>query len=189
MSQEKLKKIDKFESTSRLKEIDIAGSFELLGFSDNMTLADIGSGTGLVVFEASKYKNSKVYSLEMSDTMIEIQEDRIKQRKIENVEIVKQDVDENKILIDDNTCDVVTMFTVFHEIEDKIYIIREIKRILKSKGKLLIVEFHDKDTGFGPPLDERLSKEDIDKVCSKEGFTMTEEDILGENFYRLIFEK
>lgn len=189
MSKDKENKINKFESVKRLKELDISRNLEKLGLSKKMTLADIGSGTGALVFEAVKHTDEKIYSVEMSDVMIEIQKDKIKDKNIENIEIVRQDVDKNEILISDQECDVVTMITVFHEIDDKDKVIKEIKRILKTKGKLFIIEFHKKKTGFGPSLEERLSSEDIEVICSKNGLSKISEEVLGDNFYSVIFEK
>lgn len=189
VNEEQIKKIDKFETEDRLNEIDFDGSLKAAGFSDGMTLADIGSGTGVLIFEARKLKDSKIYSVEMSEVMIGIQEDRISSRKIENIEIINQNVDRNKIDIEDNSCDVVSMITVLHEIGDKESIMDEISRILKPKGRLLIVEFNKEKTSFGPPLYQRLSGEEIEVVCGEFGFKKTEQTCLGDNFYRVIFEK
>ncbi len=188
MNDKKIAKIDKFESKSRIEELDISGSLSASGFSDNMTLADIGSGTGVLVFEASKHKGSKIYSVEMSETMIEIQKERIEEKNIKNIEIIEQNVDNFRINLENKSCDVVSMITVFHEIDNKDSFVDEIKRILKPDGKFLIIEFHKKETGFGPPLDERLSSEDISRICNKVGLGIIENTVLGDNFYRVILE-
>lgn len=189
MNRDKENKINKFESVSRLKELDISRNLEKLGLSKKMTLADLGSGTGTLVFEATKYTDEKIYSVEMSDIMIEIQKDKIKEKDIKNIEIVKQNVDKTKILIPDEDCDIVTMITVLHEIYDKYKIVKEIERILKVKGKLFIVEFHKRKTDFGPSLEERLSSEDIEVICSRNGLSKISEEVLGDNFYSVTFEK
>ncbi|AFS77402.1 methyltransferase type 11 [Gottschalkia acidurici 9a] len=182
-------KINKFESETRTRELDPRGNLEAVGFSDNMTLCDIGSGTGLFLFEASKYENSKIYSVEMSDIMIEIQEERIKERNIKNIDIIKQDVNENRIKLDDQSSDIVIMVTVLHEIDEKDNIISEVNRILKPDGKFLIIEFKKQKTDFGPPLEERLSNDDIKKLCDKHDLKLEENTELGENFYRTVFRK
>lgn len=189
MNKDKENKINIFESKSRLKELNINENLEELGFSNEKTLADIGSGTGTLIFEASKCKDSKIYSVEMLDVMIDIQKDKIKNKDIENIEIVKQNVDRNEILIEDEACDFVTMITVLHEIDDKDTIMKQINRILKSKGKLFIIEFHKKETDFGPPLEERLSIEYIEDICSRNGLSKIKGKVLGDNFYSVTFQK
>lgn len=189
MNEKQLAKIDKFEKQSRIEELNIKESLKASRFDDNMTLADIGSGTGLLIFEAYKNKGSKIYSVEMSETMIGIQKERIAEKNIENIEIIEQNVDNSKINLKDESCDVVSMITVLHEIDNKDIFLKEIDRILKPDGKFLIIEFHKKETGFGPPLHERLSSEDISEICSKVGLKIIEKTELGDNFYRVILEK
>ena len=189
MNEKQLSKIDKFEKQSRIDELDINGSLKASGFKEGMTLADIGSGTGLLAFEARNQKGSKIYSVEMSETMVDIQKERIKEKNINNVEIIEQNVDNFKIALEDESCDVISMITVFHEIDNKDSFVHEINRILKPDGKFLIIEFHKKETGFGPPLNERLSSEDINEICSKVGLEIKETTELGDNFYRVILGK
>ena len=189
MNEKQLSKIDKFEKQSRIDELDINGSLKASGFKQGMTLADIGSGTGLLAFEARNQKGSKIYSVEMSETMVDIQKQRIKEKNINNVEIIEQNVDNFKIALEDESCDVISMITVFHEIDNKDSFVQEINRILKPDGKFLIIEFHKKETGFGPPLNERLSSEDINEICSKVGLEIKETTELGDNFYRVILGK
>ena len=189
MNGEQIKKIGKFEKEDRLEELNLTESLKVAGFSWGASLADIGSGTGVLVFKANELGASKVYSVEMSEVMIEIQEQRIKEGNLKNIEVINQNVDRNKISIEDNSCDVVSMITVLHELGDKESIIDEISRILKPNGRLLIIEFHKKITNFGPPLYERLSVEDIEAVCKSFGLVKFEQKTLGDNFYRVVFEK
>lgn len=189
MNEKQLSKIDKFEKQSRIDELDIKGSLKAAEFNEGMTLADIGSGTGLLVFEAYKQKASKIYSIEMSETMVDIQKQRIKEKQISNVEIIEQDVDKFKIALKDESCDVISMITVFHEIDNKNSFVKEVSRILKPDGKFLIIEFHKKETGFGPPLHERLSSEDISEICNKVELEIKSKTELGDNFYRVILQK
>ena len=189
MNGEQIKKIGKFEKEDRLEELNLTESLKVAGFSWGASLADIGSGTGVLVFKANELGASKVYSVEMSQVMIEIQEERIREGNLKNIEVIDQNVDRNKIFIEDNSCDVVSMITVLHEIGDKESIMDEISRILKPNGRLLIIEFHKKITSFGPPLYERLSAEDIKAVCKGFGLVKFEQKTLGDNFYRVVFEK
>lgn len=84
--------------------------------------------------------------------------------------------------------DAVILVTVLHEIEDKNFVLAEFKRIMKSKAKLAIVEFHKRQTPMGPPVLQRLSKEEVAEMSGTYGFDMTGEFDLGENLYCLVFE-
>ena len=60
-----------------------------------------------------------------------------------------------------SSVDRVIMVNVVHEIEDKAELAREIDRVLKKGGHLSIVDFPKAATSFGPPVEERLSAEEI----------------------------
>jgi len=53
--------------------------------------------------------------------------------------------------------DHVFIINVFHEVEDKERLADEIERVLAVGGRLTLVDFHKKQTSFGPPVSERLS--------------------------------
>jgi ubiquinone/menaquinone biosynthesis C-methylase UbiE len=64
----------------------------------------------------------------------------------------------------------------------------EIKRILKEKGKLLVIEFHKRQTPMGPPEDHRISQEESEKISCENGFRIIDTFALGDNFYSIVFE-
>ena len=67
--------------------------------------------------------------------------------------------------------------------------LEEVKRLLKNRGKLAVIEFHKRQTPMGPPLAQRLSREEVKELLSQRGFVMQEEFDLGDNFYCLVFLK
>jgi len=178
-------KISKFENPIRIKELNPADTLIKAGFKDNMILCDIGAGTGIFSFPAAKISNNINYALEISDNMIEILSDRIVKNDIKNV-IVKK-VDSDILPLDNNCCDMVILVTVLHELENKEFMLSEIKRILKENGKLVVIEFHKYKTPMGPPIDHRISEEYVEEICNKSGFKIKEKFLLGDNFYCNIF--
>ncbi len=53
------------------------------------------------------------------------------------------------------------LVNTFHEVEDKERLALEVERTLRGGGKLSLVDFQKKATGFGPPVEERVSESDI----------------------------
>ncbi|WP_291300437.1 class I SAM-dependent methyltransferase [Desulfosporosinus sp. BICA1-9] len=80
------------------------------------------------------------------------------------------------------------MITVLHEIENKELMLDEIKRILKPKGKLMIIEFHKRKTPMGPPVDHRISEEYVEEIGNSKGLITFDKFSLGENYYSVVFE-
>ncbi len=52
-------------------------------------------------------------------------------------------MDENNIPLEDNMADLVFMITVHHELEDGETLLKEIKRVLKEGGKVLICDWKE----------------------------------------------
>ena len=57
--------------------------------------------------------------------------------------------------------DRVLLVNVFHELDDKERMASEVERTLRGGGKLSLVDFQKKPTGFGPPVEERIRESDI----------------------------
>lgn len=179
-------KIEKFESKERLAELSPIDTLKRAGFKDGMVLCDIGAGTGVFSIPASQISSNHIYALEKSDDMIELLEKRILDNKIKNL-IVKK-VESDILPMEDHVCDLVILITVLHHIDDKKTMVDEIRRILKDTGRLMIIEFHKRDTGSGPPVEMRISKEELEQFAKTNNLIIIEKFELGDNFYGYIFE-
>ncbi|MFZ5945606.1 MAG: class I SAM-dependent methyltransferase [Bacillota bacterium] len=180
-------KLTKFENPARIAELNPEATLIRAGFKQNMVMCDIGAGSGVFSFPAAQISSNDIFALEISDSMIELLEKRAAERNILNLKIKK--VDSQVLPLKSGTCDMVIMVTVLHEIQDKQFMLKEIKRILKEKGKLLIIEFHKRTTPMGPPVDHRISEENIGKICQDISLINIDKFSLGENFYGILFEK
>jgi len=63
--------------------------------------------------------------------------------------------------------------------------LREAKRLLKPNPMLAILEIEKKETPFGPPLNIRLSPEDLMDIVPLTSLNSTR---VGEHFYIQIFK-
>jgi len=178
-------KVNKFENPVRLLELDPYNTLIKSGFAENMILCDIGAGSGIFTFPAAQISSNDIYALEIEDDMVELLKSKKQNQNFSNLKILK--VDSSKLPLCDDTCDLAIMVTVLHEISDKEQMIREMKRILKKNGRFLIIEFKKQKTPMGPPVDNRISAEDVENICKNIGFKIVSRFELGENFYGLVF--
>ena len=179
-------RIKKFESKLRLKELRPYDTLLDIGLKKDHIFCDIGAGTGIFSFAASGITSNKIYAIEISDEMIELLIKRKEEGKVEQLEILKGDHD--TLPIEPNSVDRVLLSTVFHELETPEKILKEIKKIMKKDSRLAIIEFHNKQTPMGPPVDHRISKIDLEKICINNNFEKVNTINLGENFYLSIFK-
>jgi arsenite methyltransferase len=155
-------------------------------------VADIGSGGGIDVFlSAKKVKDSgKVIGIDMTDEMLEKARNIAKQNRYINVEFKKGDV-ERGIPIEDNSVDVVISNCVINLTVDKVSAFKEIHRILRSNGRMVISELitdkevptHSVDSDkWCSCIDGALTKENYLASIEKAGFQQPQ--ILEEKVYQ-----
>ena len=131
------------------------------------TVADLGSGAGIDVFlSANKVsKSGKVIGIDMTDEMLEKAKKNAKDGNYDNVEFCKGDI-EKKIPIDDNTVDAVVSNCVINLTTDKTSAFREIYRILRKGGRMVISDL---------VTDRQLDQINTEQWCSCIDGALTEE--------------
>ena len=177
----------KFESPARVAELNPEATLRKIGLKNGDVFCDIGAGTGIFTVEAAKITDNTVYAIDTSDDMLRITEDKCKQLGLKNVKTVHPVG--FSYPIDDGECDIVFMCTVFHEIDDTTALLKEISRIIDPHGKLIIIEFYEKETPMGPPITSRMSEAKVMQIVEDTGFVRTSQAGMGENFYICEFVK
>mgnify|MGYP002066620200 CR=1 FL=1 len=67
--------------------------------------------------------------------------------------------------------------------------IREMARLTKPGGRIIVVEWRAEDTPIGPPLDHRLSIEQSKSICESEYLEFLDEIEVGHSHYGLMYER
>lgn len=146
---------------------------------------DLGSGSGYFTVPLSQAVR-KVLAVDVQKEMLNFLRSKIQRLGIENVELRLSKPD--KIPVEEGSVDFVMSVNTLHEFGDRDKMIGEMWRILKKDGKLLIVDFKKEDTGFGPPVSIRLTKERAVKLFERRGFTLSKASELPYH-YLLVFVK
>lgn len=147
--------------------------------------ADLGCGSGYFTTILAK-QVKKVYAIDVQREMLDYLEDKIKRLKISNIELLLSEADE--IPLENQSVDLLISVNTLHEFDDRDKMIREIARVIKPHGKVLIVDFEKKETGFGPPVSIRISKAQAVKLLSMPGLILVGQKDL-EYHYLLVFTK
>jgi ubiquinone/menaquinone biosynthesis C-methylase UbiE len=175
----------KMESPARIKELNPKDTLRRIGLGENDVICDIGAGTGIFTMAAAQITNNKIYALEIDDEMLKIIDEKAKSHGASNIEIMK--VKDNKFDLADHTVDLALMVTVLHEIENKEVFLKEIKRLVKNNGRIMVIEFHKQETPMGPPVPHRISKDEVKKAIGESGFRVAKDFDLGDDFFCLLF--
>ncbi len=151
-----------------------------------MVLADLGCETGYFTIPASQ-RVKKVFAIDVQKEILNIVRQKIKKQKLTNIEAILSE--EASIPLSDNSVDVLLIANVFHELEDRSSILKEGKRILSGNGILVIVDWKKIEMDFGPPIEERLTAEEVISICKNNGYEIREQSDAGPYNYLLIFGK
>lgn len=107
----------------------------------DLVALDLATGTGDLAITLSKHKHvNKVLGMDLSKGMVSIGETKVKDKGLDNV-INFQIGDACNIPLEDNSFDVVTISFGIRNFPDPKKSLREILRVLKPGGRLLILEF------------------------------------------------
>ena len=137
-----VKKLEKLNNPKRLDMIELGKIVNELQLSSKSVLVDIGAGTGIFSEKLlDLVPDSQCYALDISKEMIEwINQNRVPKLKSG---LKTKLMDENNIPLEDNMADLAFMITVHHELEDSKTLLKEIKRVLKEDGKVLICDWKE----------------------------------------------
>jgi len=160
--------------------------FNELNLKKGNHVLDIGCGAGDYSIQASKDVGDEgiVYALDRWDEVINNLSKKADSQGLKNIKAVVSDI-VHRLPIEDNSIDVCLLATVLHipdVIKAEEVLFAEIRRVLKLDGRIAIVEIKKKEMPFGPPLDMRLSPEDVERLVMKYGFSKASYIDLGYSY-------
>jgi len=173
----------RLESEERYKLLRPEETLRKAGLKEGMTFADIGAGTGYFTRAAAKIvgRKGRVFAVEMSEEMIGI----LKQRGVGgNVTIVPSK--EYEIPIGRSLADLTLLAFVTHENADIPRLVGEAARVTKDGGKILILEWKKQSEEHGPPMEERLSQDELRRILRDRA--ILEEGSLNRSHYHIVIE-
>jgi len=179
-----IKNLEKLDNPKRRQIMPPEETLRKFNISNKGTLLDIGCGIGYFTIPAAIIlTQGKVIGLDIMSEIIDIAKE--KATNISNIEFRKSD--EYSFPIDSASIDYVFICNVIHEIEDKPRYFKEIKRVLKPKGFLCIIDWEKKEAKMGPSINERISKEQMIQICAETNFTSVENININAEHYGLKF--
>ena len=72
--------------------------------------------------------------------------------------------------------DIVLIVDTYHHIEGRIEYFRKLKKCLRKDGVLVIIDFKKEKTPPGPPVELRVSEEQVESELKSAGFTIVSAD-------------
>ena len=164
-------------------------TLERLGLISEDTMVDLGCGIGYFTIPAAEIvkASNKVFALDTSEEMLTEVEKRAVLAGVSNVVVVK--TEEYNLMLSDESVSFVLMVNVLHEIENKEQFLQKAHRLLKSAGKIAVVDWEKRQTEVGPPIDHRISIAEVKDLLDLTGYKLIKDLQLAEVFYGLVAVK
>lgn len=160
-----------------------------LGLGEGMTLADIGCGPGFFTIPAAKIVGKQGHALaaDIQGEMLSTVRSRALEHGLGNVRIVK--TNDREIPISPGSCDYVLLAFTLHEIEHRASFLHRAARTLKPGGRMIIIEWDKVDGPNGPPLEDRITPEELAADAQAAGLRQMEERTLASDQYLRVYEQ
>lgn len=160
------KKLDKLNNPGRFKTLNPNIIWDALNLQNPEILIDIGAGTGFYAKEFSKRLNAgTIYACDNSKVMVEWMQENLKEEKILPITCTEFSVD-----LPNEIADLVYMINVHHELREPEELLSESYRLLKTGGKIAIIDWKDEEMETGPPLHIRIPGKKIIEHLKSAGF-------------------
>ncbi len=159
---------------SSFELIDSARFFGELRLKRGSIFLDMACGRGVYTIAASEIigENGIIYAIDLWEEGIATLREKASIKGIKNIKASVGDVSK-RIPLENESVDVCLMATVLHDlvqIKAADGALREIARVLSPQGSLAIIEFKKIDGPPGPPINIRLTSEEVESMVIPYGF-------------------
>ena len=153
-----------------------------LGF----TLIDVGCGNGFFALPAARLvgEKGKVCGLDANAESIELLKKTAMKEGLRNLDLTVGMAEETVLC--DACADIVFFGIVLHDFKDAARVLSNARRMLKSTGRLVDLDWKKKPMNFGPPLQIRFSEEKAVSLIEAAGFKINSVRDAGAYHYLIV---
>ena len=161
-----------------------------LGLREGMKVGDFGAGSGHYARAAAGIvgHGGRVYA-------VDVQEDVLKHLKLNThthhqriIEAICGDIEKlGGTHLRDQSLDAVILVNTFFQVEHRPGLLEEIRRVLKTGGKLMVVDWAGSYGGMGPAPKQVVSEHEAEDFFISGGFHKVKSFRAGPHHYGIIF--
>lgn len=146
-----------------------------LNLKPGMTVCDMGSGNGYHTLPMAEAvgKDGKVFAVEVQPEMIEMLHKRAQEKGITNITSIIGEPHDPKL--PPASCDMILLVDVYHEFSHPEPMLAGMKKALKPDGVIVLVEFRAEDDSVPIKPEHKMSKAQINKELTLNGFKLVRE--------------
>ena len=162
--------------TRTRREREEAGTvmFEQLKIKPGQKVCDMGCGNGYYTLPMAKAvgKEGRVYAVDIQQEMLTMLRKRADKEELENIIYVHGELHDPKLPRE--RVDLLLMVDVYHEFSHPVHMLEAIRESLAPGGRVALVEYRAEDDTVPIKPDHKMSKEQIMKEYTANGFKLVE---------------
>ncbi len=162
-----------------------------LKLKPGMKVADLGAGSGHYAFSAARLvgETGRVYVIDIQEELLARIEREATQENLHAIQTIWADIEKDHgTTLRDEVMDAVILSNTLFQLSDKKKVAKEIKRILKKEGMLLVVDWAGSYEGLGPAKEWVCSEKDAEEIFIDAGFYKVESFRGGPHHYAILFK-
>lgn len=182
--------VERFRDPERIERLRPEELVKKLKISVGDHVLEVGCGDGVFFDSLSEEvgEEGRVTGIDIEPGMVEAARDYATSKEFGNVQ-VKQSEDDSMPL-QRNSIDNVLMVNVLHEMAYPTETLRELARVIKPGGSVLLYDRKKEETGpDGPPIHHLVSRGEADELFERAGFEIVHEFDWDPRMYSLIFKE
>ncbi len=165
-------------------------SVDSFGLREGDIVADFGAGMGAYAYLAAKRvgETGKVFAVDVQKELLASVKNGAALQGLKNIEIVWGDVEiVGGSKLKDGLADAVICANVLFQAEGKEGLAAEVKRVLKTGGRAIVIDWRETFGGMGPAKDHVVPRGEAKRIFEGAGLAFSEEIPAGKYHYGLIF--
>lgn len=166
---------------------------ERAGIREGMHVGDLGCGAiGHFVFPAAQLvgPDGLVYAVDILRDALEIIERRARDEQYANIKCVWSDFDVFRAAhIPDADLDLTLLVNNLYHSQHRTNLVKEMARLTKPGGTVLVVDWLPTATGVGPTLNRRIGPKQAKEIFEVPEFLLTDEFGAGKAHYALVLQR
>ncbi len=156
-------------------------------------VVDLGCGGGFFSIQAARMvgDNGIVYAVDVQKPVLSSVQSKARTFGLSNVQTVWSDAEvyRGAKAIADGSIDLVALVQLLFQTTHHDVVFKEVARLLKEKGRILVVDWKNHKLHIGPPADQCVKPEEVMALAEQFGFYKVKDIPAGPYHFGLLLQK
>jgi SAM-dependent methyltransferase len=159
---------------SREREEECSTMLKQLGIKPGQTICDMGCGNGFYTLKLAELvgETGQVLAVDIQPEMLRLLDEQNKEARRTNIKPILGTIVDPKL--PDGRVDLILCVDVYHEFSHPQQMLAAMRKALAPDGRLVLVEFRAEDPNVPIKPLHKMSKEQVEKELTANGFKLAE---------------